>query len=102
MGVELQENRSGVIQQTLSPAAVGAATTSEQTFTVRGLKPSDAVFVVKPTHTTGVMPVHARVSANDTLAVCFNNPTAGSLTPPAEPYLIYWFRGEALAKSVQV
>ena len=63
MGAQLQEARFGAIKATLSPAAVPAQSTAEQVFPCKGLKPTDLVFVVKPSHTAGVMPVHARCSA---------------------------------------
>lgn len=77
----------------LSPAAVGAATTAEQTFTVNGLAATTwGVSVVKPTAQAGLGIAGARVSAANTLAITFVNPTAGSLTPTAsETYIVNAF-----------
>lgn len=72
-----------LIQQALTPAAVGAATTAEQTFTITGLQVGDSVQVSKPTTQAGLGIVNARVSAANTIAIAFINPTAGSLTPTA-------------------
>jgi hypothetical protein len=72
---------------TWDPAAVATITTAEQTVTVPGVKVGDIVVAYnKPAHTTGAMPVNARVSAADTLAVAFVNPTAGSVNPASEAW----------------
>lgn len=75
---------------------VATITTSEQTVTIRGLKTTDKVFVSnKPTHQAGLGIVGARVSAADTLAVTFMNPTAGGLTPTAsQTYTVLVVREE--------
>lgn len=77
---------------TINPAAVGAATSAEQTFTVTGLAVGDIPVVVKPTGTAGVGIVGARVSAANTLALTFMNATAGSVDPASETYTILAFR----------
>lgn len=73
---------------TLNPASVPANSTSEQTFTVTGLTTTDIVTVNKPTHTSGLGIVNARVSATDTLAITFINITGSPIDPPEEDYLI--------------
>jgi len=81
-----------VYSQTITPASVGSATVAEQTFTVTGLTTADKV-VVNPaaiSNATGI--AGARVSAADTLAVRFVNPTAGALTPTAGTWTIIAFR----------
>lgn len=77
-----------VYSQTITAASVGAATVAEQTFTVTGLTTADKVFVnpAAIANATGVAGV--RVSAADTLAVRFVNPTAGALTPTAGTWQI--------------
>lgn len=78
-----------VLNATLSPAAVAANTTAEQTFTVFGVQVGDVVYVNKPTAQAGIGIVGARVSAANTLAITFSNNTAGSITPTAsEKYLV--------------
>lgn len=72
---------------TWNPAAVATITTAEQTVSVPGVKVGDLVVAYnKPTNTTGAMPVNARVSAADTVAVTFVNPTAGSVDPASEAW----------------
>lgn len=71
------------IGSTLSPSAVSANTTAEQTFTVTGLVVGDLVSVIKPTSQAGLGVVGSRVSAANTLAITFSNNTAGSITPTA-------------------
>lgn len=80
----------GVITQTITPGSVGAANASgtQQTFTVTGVLPGDAVFV-SPAPTGNATTVgDAFVTAANTVAIQFNNPTAGALTPGAGAYLI--------------
>lgn len=72
-----------VLGVALTPAAVAANTTAEQTFTVTGLLVGDFVKVNKPTTQAGIGIANARVSAANTLALAFSNNTAGSLTPTA-------------------
>lgn len=74
-------------------AQVNTITTSEQTVTVPGLDVGDFVAVVKPTHQAGLGIVNARVSAKNTLAITFVNPTAAGITPTAsEIYLVFQAR----------
>ena len=81
----------------LAPAAVAANTTAEQTFTVNGLIAGTAVDVNKPSVTTGIALVGARVSAINTLALTYANVTAASITPPTETYTIGFFPNVAPA-----
>lgn len=76
------------ITATLTPTSVATITAPTQTFTVTGLKVGDMVNVNPPSQTAGVSLAAARVSAADTLALTFVNPTAGSVTPAAGAYLI--------------
>lgn len=80
--------RVDVITQTLTPVSVGIATCAEQTFTVPGLLTTDLVEVFWPGSATAVGLVGARVSAANTLALTFVNPTAGALVPTAGSYKI--------------
>lgn len=69
---------------TLSPSAVAANTTAEQTFTVNGLVGTTSLVLVnKPTAQAGLGIAGARVSAANTLAITFSNDTSGSITPTA-------------------
>lgn len=65
----------------LSPSAVAANTTAEQTFTCTGLTAGSAVVVNKPTAQAGLGIAGVRVSATDTLAINFSNDTASPITP---------------------
>lgn len=77
-----------VYSAALTPTSVGAATVAEQTFTVTGLTTADKVIVNNPSISNAVGIAGARVSAADTLALRFVNPTAGSLTPTAGTFTI--------------
>ena len=79
------------IDFTFDPASIAASTTVEQTVTVSGLKSQDIVLsVIKPTLTTGVGVLQARISADDTLAIQMVNATVGAVDAPSESYkLIY-------------
>lgn len=68
---------------TLSPTVTSANTTAEQTFTVAGLRVGDAVFVNKPTVQAGLSLCGSRVTAANTLGICFGNHTAAVITPTA-------------------
>lgn len=82
-----------VYSPALTPAAVAANTTAEQTFTVTGLATNDKVFVNKPTAQAGLGIVGMRVSAANTLAITFSNNTAASITPAAgETYQVVAMR----------
>lgn len=74
--------------QTLTPVAVSANTTAEQTFTVTGLISGTPVWVNKPSYTAGLVIVGVRVSATNTLAINYGNLTSATITPPAETYTI--------------
>lgn len=77
-----------IIRQTLTPAAVGANTTAEQTFTVPGLQVGDSIDINKASHQAGLSIGNVRVSATNTLAIQYVNTTAGSITPTSEQYII--------------
>lgn len=83
-----------ILTVTIDVASVSANTTSEQTFTVPGLLPRDYVTVLKPSHSTGLGVVNARVSAADTIAITFMNNTGSAIDPAAEAYLVLVARPE--------
>lgn len=78
----------------VTPASVGSATVAEETYTVSGATTKDAVFVSPSGLTAGVGPAYARVTAADTVAIGWNNPTAGALTPAAGAYKFILIRAE--------
>jgi len=88
---------AGIITVTIDPASVATITTAEQTFTVPGLKVGDMVFANKPSNTIGVGVCNARVSAANTLALSFVNPTAGGVDAASESWLIFWVRADGLS-----
>lgn len=79
----------GLLQVAVAPVSVGAATTAEQTFTVVGLQTTDAVIVSKPSFQAGLSIATARVSALNTLAITYANPSAGAITPATETYQLF-------------
>lgn len=85
------------ITQTLTPNAVAANTTAEQTFTVAGLVAGTEVYVMKPSVTLNLVVAGFRVSAANTLAITFANNSGSSITPPAETYSIAYFTTTAPA-----
>lgn len=94
MGVQVHEDRFGVVTATIDPASVAANTSAEQTFTVNGLTTDMVVVVSKPSVTAGVGIVNARVSAANTLAITIMNATAGAVDAASETYKLWWFKPE--------
>ena len=78
----------------LAPTSVAAHTCAEQTFTVPGLpfstQPS-TVAINKPSYQSGLAIAGVRVSAQDTLAINFENITAAAIIPTTEIYTIGCF-----------
>ena len=88
------------VSATLTPAIVNTITAAEQTFSlpVVGLRTTDQILnVTPPSDLAGVALVYGRVSATDTLALKFVNPTAGNVTPPAGVYTFLVARLESNA-----
>jgi hypothetical protein len=86
-----------LINATLTPVAVGANATAEQSFTVDGLVPGDFVMVASVQAQTANVDVHsARVVTPDTLLLAFSNSTAGPLTPVAGSYRLLISRPESV------
>jgi hypothetical protein len=76
------------IVQTIAPASVAANTTSEQTFSVVGVRPNDSIDINKASHQAGLGITNVRASANDVLAITFMNNTAAPIVPISEAYII--------------
>lgn len=85
----------------ITPAAVGAATTATQSFSIPafGVIVGDQVSAVSPPSAApaGVFVVGATVTAADTIQIVWANVTAGSLTPPAGVYTFEINRAQSLA-----
>ena len=84
------------LSPTLTSVGVATITTAEQTYTVPGLQVGDVIVSVqRPANSpVGVGVVNARVSAANTLALTWVNPTAGSVTPAAAAFQIVVARPE--------
>lgn len=77
-------NELQIVSVALTPSAVGANTTAQQTFTVTGVKVGDVVISVeKPSHQAGLGIVGWRVTAADTVGITFSNNTGAGITPTA-------------------
>lgn len=68
-----------------NPAAIAAALTAEQAVTVTGVLTTDVLLSIVPASalTAGTFISGFRISAADTVQLCFGNTTAGSLDPSA-------------------
>lgn len=85
--------RINIYTTTIDPAPVGANTTNEQSFALVGLQGSDVVVAAqKPSHSTGLAVVGARVPGADTIAITFLNATGATINAPAETYTIITIR----------
>ncbi len=88
---------SMLIGPTLTPVAVGAATTAEQNFSLAGLQPNDFINVsFNGAQTAGIAVENARCVTAGVLTLAFSNDTAGTLTPAAGIYIIGVDRAEFL------
>lgn len=67
---------------------------NEQTFTLSGAKVGDLIFFNKPTLDAGFGIGGARVTARDTVAINFVNPTAAVINPGSETWNLMLVRAE--------
>ena len=85
-----------VYPATFPGATIGPNTCTEVGVTVTGITVSCAVFVSKPSFTTGIGVLGYRVSAaaaaGSTIGITFGNPTSNSITIPAETYNVAAFK----------
>lgn len=73
-----------VVPVVFSGASAGAATATEQNVTVPGVSVGDIVLMVwKGTSQAGLALGNSKVTAANTVAVPFINPTAGAILPTA-------------------
>ena len=87
-----------LISPTLTPVAVAANTTAEQSFTIGGLVAGDFVDVCSnAAQTNGIGIANVRVPSANTLTVAFSNSTAAPLTPVAGVYRCLVNRPESVA-----
>ena len=74
---------------TLDPANCGAATATEQLFTVKGVRPGMFMVVTSVNALeTGLAIGHARAAGKDSLGIVFVNPTAGGINPASQDFLV--------------
>jgi hypothetical protein len=86
---------TAIISLAVTPASVGATTSAEQTFTLSGVAVGDWVGVSTTASTGNATAIAgARVSAANTIAIRYINPTGGALTPAADTYLVNVIRSE--------
>lgn len=102
MGVQIHEDRYGVVSLSWTPAGTAAGPlTASQTTQMSGLLTSDQILKVTPPSTTaGLAIVGARVSAADTLEVTFGNFSTGPLTSASGTYNVTVFRAETIRSNV--
>ena len=85
-----------VYPATFAGANIGPNTCTEIGVTVTGITVSSAVFVSKPSFTTGVAVLGYRVSAaaaaGSTIGITFGNPTNATVAVPAETYSVAAFK----------
>ncbi len=87
----------------LSPAAVPANSTSEQTFNVTGIAPGELAFVSKAAENVGLGIAGVRVAGNNLLAINFMNVSTAAVTPTAaEAYSFFSTNGVAANSNVMV
>jgi hypothetical protein len=95
--------KSAILTASITPAAVAAATTAGQSFTLTGLGvvvgDQVAVSGVPAITPAGTFPIGANVTATDTVQIVWANVTAGSLTPPAGTYTFEVNRAQTLSVS---
>ena len=96
MGVQVHEDRYGVVQVSLTPAGTAAGPlTASQTFTVLGLRTTDQILRVTPPSTSAALAiVGASVSAANTLSIQFGNFSTGPATSASGNYNVFVFRPE--------
>ena len=94
MGVQINEDRWGVLSFTLDANVTATNTTQETDVTVTGLTTDMMVFVNKPSHNAGVGIVNVRVKAADTLSIQYMNATGTGVDPASETYKLFWIKPE--------
>jgi hypothetical protein len=93
MGVQLREDRFGVVSLPLVVGALGGTSAVEKDLPCPGIRVGDFVLVNPGVATAGVA-YTARVSANDLIKVNCINVTAGSPNPGTVQMSIFYFSPE--------
>lgn len=72
----------------ITPAAVSAASCSDQTFALQGATTADRISNIVPPAALGNVSLNGYISASETLLLHFCNPSGSRATPPAGVYSI--------------
>ncbi len=75
------------VTASINPSSISGGSTSEQEFEVKGAAEGDTIIVTKPTETTSIGIVNARVPSKDTVAITFINDSGSPINPPEESYV---------------
>lgn len=84
--------KTGAFDLAITPAAVAANTTAEQSFAMAGLLTTDYVSVSKPSAQAGLGIAGVRVSSAGNLGITYINATSAAITPAAETYVVHVVR----------
>ena len=93
-------NKISYGEVTLDPASLAAATNREDTVALPAgtAAAGDLVFVQPPSNlANGLVVIGARISAADTLAIRFYNPTAGAIDSPSGVWTYHLVRNQQIA-----
>jgi hypothetical protein len=86
---------AGVFTVSITPVSVAANTTAQQSFTIPGVRVGDLVVAISPSLSAGVGVEGARVTAENTVAITFQNSTAAGVVPAAGAYQFLAVRPES-------
>jgi len=76
-------------QVSITPGAIALSSTVDVSVTLPGALSTDFIMnVTKPTLTSGVDIGNARMTANNTMKITFQNSTSAQITPATETYTI--------------
>lgn len=84
-----------VVKATVDVSSCSANTTTEEDFTVLGVKTGDLIIANKPTHSVGLGIVGIRVKSDDTVSITFGNFTGSPINPSSQTYTFVVFRNES-------
>jgi hypothetical protein len=88
-GSNIKKIQAGTVS--LDPGSIAAATRGSVTFTLTGARAGDRVYVTMPAALEDdLLPLGARVTADDTVTVYLYNPTAGAIDGAALTWDYLW------------
>jgi len=91
MALRIAFSPSYVLEVTLNPASIAAATVADQTFVVNGLRTEMAVFVSAASLEAGLVICNATASAKDELKIRFFNQTGAPIDPASQAFKVIGF-----------